>query len=251
MQQRQLRLGDIVDDYCPRERRITNHAVVAMVDQEVKRSRCTTCDAEHEYKNARVPASRRKKEAPSSLYKQVLAEVQGDAEASVGETTQSEPAPPSPPPAADRQAPERVEAAETAEAAEAAEGEAEEEAPDAGAQPTEDEGPVHRRLIRATLPRPEGGTSSARPVPQFTLRQSGGRGNNFHGSASRAGGRGHSTQGAGRPRPGHAGGSRPGGAAGRDALTRHVALRPHDAAGRHSRPSRPGQSLHHGKKHSK
>ena len=30
MEQRPLRLGDIVDDYCPRERRISNHAIVVM-----------------------------------------------------------------------------------------------------------------------------------------------------------------------------------------------------------------------------
>src|SRR5688572_4275134 len=61
MQQRRLRLGDILDDYCPRERRITNHAVVAMIEDEVRQTRCTTCDADHEYKQAKVPASRRKK----------------------------------------------------------------------------------------------------------------------------------------------------------------------------------------------
>src|SRR5262245_66615581 len=63
MQQRRLRLGDILDDYCPRERRITNHAVVAMIDDEVKQTRCTTCDADHEYKQARVPPQRRKRGA--------------------------------------------------------------------------------------------------------------------------------------------------------------------------------------------
>ena len=31
MQQRQPRLGDVLDDYCPRERRLTNHVVVAMI----------------------------------------------------------------------------------------------------------------------------------------------------------------------------------------------------------------------------
>ena len=61
MQQRRLRLGDILDDYCPRERRITNHAVVAMIDDEVKQTRCTTCDADHEYKQAKVPPQRRKR----------------------------------------------------------------------------------------------------------------------------------------------------------------------------------------------
>src|SRR5712691_8909748 len=63
MQQRRLRLGDILDDYCPRERRITNHAVVAMIDDQVKQTRCTTCDADHEYKQARVPPPRRKKDS--------------------------------------------------------------------------------------------------------------------------------------------------------------------------------------------
>jgi hypothetical protein len=64
MQQRRLRLGDILDDYCPRERRITNHAVVAMIEDTVKQTRCTTCDAEHEYKEAKVPAARRRKTGP-------------------------------------------------------------------------------------------------------------------------------------------------------------------------------------------
>src|SRR5262249_22022850 len=73
MQQRQLRLGDILDDYCPRERRVTNHAVVAMIGKDVKQTRCTTCDAEHEYKHAKVPRQRRKSESPAALYAQVAA----------------------------------------------------------------------------------------------------------------------------------------------------------------------------------
>src|SRR6478672_6149766 len=72
MPQRQLRLGDILDDYCPRERRLTNHAVVAMVGPDVKQTRCTTCDAEHDYKHAKVPRQRRKSE-PAALYAQVAA----------------------------------------------------------------------------------------------------------------------------------------------------------------------------------
>src|SRR6185312_10794461 len=71
--QRQLRLGDILDDYCPRERRVTNHAIVAMLGSDVKQTRCTTCDAEHEYKQAKVPRQRRKSETPAALYAAVLA----------------------------------------------------------------------------------------------------------------------------------------------------------------------------------
>src|SRR3954447_14993761 len=73
MQQRQLRLGDILDDYCPRERRVTNHVIVAMIADDVKQVRCTTCDADHEFKHAKVPRQRRKSETPAALYAQVLA----------------------------------------------------------------------------------------------------------------------------------------------------------------------------------
>ncbi len=73
MQQRQLRLGDILDDYCPRERRVTNHAVVAMVGADVKQTRCTTCEADHEYKHAKVPRQRKKNDTPAALTSQILA----------------------------------------------------------------------------------------------------------------------------------------------------------------------------------
>src|SRR4026207_1914086 len=72
MEQRRLRLGDILDDSCPRERRLTNHAVVAMIEEDVKQTRCTTCDAEHPYKGGKVPR-RRKPETTAALYKEVLA----------------------------------------------------------------------------------------------------------------------------------------------------------------------------------
>src|SRR5688572_4046470 len=66
MEQRPLRLGDIVDDYCPRERRITNHAIVAIVEDAIRQTRCATCDAEHVYKQGREPL-RRRKDAPASV----------------------------------------------------------------------------------------------------------------------------------------------------------------------------------------
>src|SRR6185436_10848614 len=73
MEQRRLRLGDIVDDYCPRERRVTNHAIVAMVEEDVKQTRCTTCDAEHPYKGGQAPRKRARKDSTGTLYKEVLA----------------------------------------------------------------------------------------------------------------------------------------------------------------------------------
>lgn len=78
MQTRQLRLGDVVDDYCPRERRLSNHVIVAIVEDLIKQTRCTTCEFEHPYKEARIPPRRKKQDAPAALYQQVLDGVRGE-----------------------------------------------------------------------------------------------------------------------------------------------------------------------------
>jgi hypothetical protein len=192
MQQRQLRLGDILDDYCPRERRVTNHAVVAMIGEDVKQTRCTTCDADHEYKHAKVPRQRRKTETPAALYSQVLANgpkrVTHEGAASNGsdqnggepvefDDTVREPADE----AAAATAEVEVELAATAasqEEAPAADVEAEDDA-DVDGNRAEEDGPVHRPLIRASLPRQEGQQPPPRPIPEFTIRQPGGRPNRF------------------------------------------------------------------------
>jgi len=196
MQQRQLRLGDILDDYCPRERRVTNHAVVAMVGPDVKQTRCTTCDAEHEYKHARIPRQRRKADTPAALYAQVAAgrlkppaphepASAAPVDPEPDEMTDAPPAvaPPSPPSPPD-DAFDRVSGNSVPEEP----SETTEDENEAGDE--RDEGPVHRPLIRASLPRPEGQAPAARPVPDFTIRQPGGRPNRFRPRHQRGGGGG-------------------------------------------------------------
>jgi hypothetical protein len=172
MQQRRPRLGDILDDYCPRERRLTNHAVVAMIDDEVRQTRCTTCDAEHEYKQAKVPASRRKKagEPAADLLSPVLSSPIADEPIDTSDAAVADSAPlfaESP----DERAGLRVDSADLD--VDVTDGELldiDDETTEAG----EDDGPVHRPLIRATLPRPEG-QAPERKAPDFTMRQAGGR----------------------------------------------------------------------------
>ena len=200
MQQRQLRLGDILDDYCPRERRVTNHAVVAMIGEDVKQTRCTTCDADHEYKHAKVPRQRRKTETPAALYSQVLANgpkrVSHDGSASNGsdhapgevvemDESVTEPAD-QVPAAAAATAVDVVEVATNAAPPEetlAAHGDAKNDAAGIDGNREDDgeeeEGPVHRPLIRASLPRQDGQQPPPRPIPEFTIRQPGGRPNRF------------------------------------------------------------------------
>ena len=72
-QQRPLRLGDLVDDYCPRERRITNHAIVAIVEDAIRQTRCTACESDHVYKGGKAPLRKKPKDDQAVLYEQVLA----------------------------------------------------------------------------------------------------------------------------------------------------------------------------------
>jgi hypothetical protein len=242
MQYRQPRLGDIVDDYCPRERRLTNHAVVAMVGPDIKQTRCTTCDTEHEYKHAKVPAARKKKDAAPALYKQVLASAQPESvRAAEAPGAAEEPPAVQAAPSADVVNAVGGQTNEQPLAATEPDGQGEEPEPSEG----DDDGPVHRRLIRATLPRTEG--QVPRPLPQFTVRQPG----KFGGNA----------RGGGRP-PGNAGtGSRPRAGGGRAAFGRNGSREafstrpsgnPHHPAHR-SRPAHQsaGRPLRHGKKSSK
>jgi hypothetical protein len=193
MQSRQPRLGDILDDYCPRERRITNHAVVAMVGEEVKQTRCTTCDAEHEYKSAKVPAQRKRKTGTGALYDEVL----------TGMPRKLAPAAPSlpeEPPSHAVDHPESTAAPLPAPVVAPALPSVAAPEPEPARAADESEGPVHRQLIRATLPRPEG--QKERPIPEFTARTAATRGGRFRpngfqghgqGQARGRGGHGQST----------------------------------------------------------
>jgi hypothetical protein len=184
MDQRRLRLGDILDDYCPRERRVTNHAVVALVEQDVKQTRCTTCDTEHVYKGGKTPR-RKKADTTGKLYKQVLAGLTDDPTVSVSASADSES---SESIEAERDIPfEPVVAAVVVQEVAAARSGILDEPDDADdiadePQPSFiEDGPVHRPLIRAQLPRVEG-VKLERQAPDFTIRQATGRGN-FRGHA--------------------------------------------------------------------
>ena len=52
MVQHQARVGDTLDDYCPRDNEVTTHTVVETNDDGVSITRCQSCDAEHDYPGA-------------------------------------------------------------------------------------------------------------------------------------------------------------------------------------------------------
>jgi hypothetical protein len=216
MQQRQLRLGDILDDYCPRERRLTNHVVVAMIGADVKQTRCSTCEAEHEYKQAKLPRLRRKADASAALAAPVAGGAPKLHEApapSDGRSADAETAAPivleaAVEPDTAGSSPARLQAGRQT-AVDVTDSTSDE---DDGGRDNED-GPVHRPLIRASLPRIEGAPPPTRPATDFTIRQPAGRQNRFR--PRHAGG---GQQGQGNRSGGHMGG---GGSPVRGGMPRH------------------------------
>jgi hypothetical protein len=165
---------------------VTNHVVVAMIGDDVKQTRCTTCDADHEYKQAKIPRVRRKTETPAALAAQGFA-VPKLHEHAAKAAAPSQQAAPIATAVDDIETPTiAVESDEPVAAVTAAE-----TSPVATDDDTEpqgvDEGPVHRRLIRASLPRAEGQAPPTRPNPEFTIRQPNNRQNRFRPRQGRGG----------------------------------------------------------------
>jgi len=69
----EVRLGDVIDDFCVKCRRLTNHSVVSMMNREPAKVRCRTCYNEHDYRHEEAPPKKdTKKEA---LFKEVLSSI--------------------------------------------------------------------------------------------------------------------------------------------------------------------------------
>jgi hypothetical protein len=236
MEQRSLRLGDIVDDYCPRERRVTNHAIVAVVGNSIRQTRCSTCDTEHEYKEAKVPKKRGKGDSDVvDLSGGVLVTSKPATNGAAGDNGFENGAPDvaATPAETNQSAP-----AETESSAQAvADQNAQNGHQDGGEAAPHDGWLAHRPLIRASLPKTDGDPPPARAIPEFTMHQRhdrhgrgfGGRGGFRHGhqagsNGSFRGGSGHSPQSNGNEpdgnraphggRPGSGGPGGPGGGPG-------------------------------------
>jgi hypothetical protein len=240
---------------------VTNHAVVAMIDEDVKQTRCTTCDTEHEYKQARVPTLRRKKDTVATAYKEVLSAVTGDtngtlhapaaASAPVASAPGSEPAARAAAPASTDGAEPSIRDAEPRSLFDDVDP-SEAEGSNGDGNTLEESARVHRRLIRATLPRVES-QQVVRPIPEFTMRQPTGRPAKFRGGAGRGpAGRAMSGRGPMNGNGNGNGNTRSGFGGGRSASNRGGMGDQGRSGGRNdmNRQGRGGQPRH-GKKHSK
>jgi hypothetical protein len=92
---REARLGDIIDDFCVKCRRLTNHAIVSLLEAKAAKVRCRTCYSDHDYRNEQAPPSK-KDLKKAALFAEVLASAVPEAAAAA-----AAPAPEEPPPAAE------------------------------------------------------------------------------------------------------------------------------------------------------
>jgi hypothetical protein len=51
----ETRLGDIIDDFCVKCKRVMNHAVVSILDSKPAKVRCRTCYNDHDYRFEQAP----------------------------------------------------------------------------------------------------------------------------------------------------------------------------------------------------
>ena len=56
---REMRLGDVIDDFCVKCRRLTNHSIVSLVDGAAAKVRCRTCYSDHDYRHEEPPPSKK------------------------------------------------------------------------------------------------------------------------------------------------------------------------------------------------
>jgi hypothetical protein len=54
-----MRLGDIIDDFCIKCRRLTNHSIVSLLNGFAAKVRCRTCYSDHDYRNEQAPPSKK------------------------------------------------------------------------------------------------------------------------------------------------------------------------------------------------
>ncbi len=75
---RDVRLGDDIDDFCVRCKRVMNHAVVSVMNGEPAKVRCRTCHSDHDFRHEQPPPPKvdaRK----AALFNEVLKKVDPDA----------------------------------------------------------------------------------------------------------------------------------------------------------------------------
>jgi hypothetical protein len=82
---RDIRLGDDIDDFCVRCKRVMNHAVVSVIAGAPAKVRCRTCHSDHDYRHEQAPPPK-VDSRKAALFNEVLKKVSPDGAAAVEDT---------------------------------------------------------------------------------------------------------------------------------------------------------------------
>ncbi len=69
-----FRLGDVIDDFCVKCKRLTNHSIVSLVNNAPAKVRCRTCYNDHDYRHEQQPPSKKDLQK-QALFQEVLSKV--------------------------------------------------------------------------------------------------------------------------------------------------------------------------------
>lgn len=78
------RLGDVIDDFCVKCRRLTNHSIVSLFESEAAKVRCRTCYHDHDYRREQAPPTKKELKKAEDAAKAALALQDGE-ESTTGE----------------------------------------------------------------------------------------------------------------------------------------------------------------------
>jgi DNA-directed RNA polymerase subunit M/transcription elongation factor TFIIS len=67
------RLGDDIDDFCIKCKRISNHLIVSLMDGAAAKVRCRSCYSEHDFRHEQVPPSKKELKKQALLAAEALA----------------------------------------------------------------------------------------------------------------------------------------------------------------------------------
>lgn len=73
---RAARLGDDIDDFCVKCKRVMNHAVVSILNNEPAKVRCRTCYNDHDFRHEQPPPPK-VDSRKAALFNEVLGNVNG------------------------------------------------------------------------------------------------------------------------------------------------------------------------------
>jgi DNA-directed RNA polymerase subunit M/transcription elongation factor TFIIS len=68
------RLGDDIDDFCIKCKRLSNHLIVSLMNSAAAKVRCRSCYSEHDFRNEQAPPTKKELKKQALLAAEAIAD---------------------------------------------------------------------------------------------------------------------------------------------------------------------------------